>query len=91
MLPAVSTARTSTWCGPSARANVVNGLTQASKGPASTLHSNLANPGSSEPKVKVGVLSPVFAPGPVTPVVFGAVRSGSRANKVTALSLDPEA
>ena len=53
VLPAGSVARTSKVCGPSASADVVNGVVQAANAAASTRHSNV-EPASVEVKVKVG-------------------------------------
>src|SRR6185436_6287253 len=60
-------------CAPSLSAAVVNGVEHAANAAASTRHSNV--PVSVEENPNVGVLSPVAPAGPVSIVVFGAVRS----------------
>ncbi len=59
---------------PSASAEVVCGLVQELQLPASTRHSNV-EPGSDELKANAGVVSFEGADGPLSIVVFGAVRS----------------
>ncbi len=74
VLPAVSVARTSNVCAPSASAAVVNGVVQAANAPASTRHWNV-DPASVAVKENVGVLSLVVPVGPAVIVVSGAVVS----------------
>ena len=73
-LPAASIARTSNVCGPSLSADVVNGVVQAAKVPASTRHWKVESAWL-EVKENVGVLSFVGPDGPAVIVVSGGVVS----------------
>jgi hypothetical protein len=74
VLPAWSVARTSNVWLPSPSALVVSGLVQLFQPPPSTRHSNV-DPGSLALNANVGVVSLVGFVGPLSIVVFGAVRS----------------
>ena len=75
MLPASSTARTASVCGPAARPVKTDGTGQAVNWAApSSLHWKVAS-GSSLSKAKVAVALVVVADGPNTIVVCGSVRS----------------
>ncbi len=74
VLPAGSTARTSSVWRPSSSRPVVNGEVQDAKAPSSTRHSK-PEPGSSAAISKVGVASAVGPPGPAVIVVSGGSAS----------------